>query len=190
MANKALAGMPMVADPGTTRLDFESPLGGFEFSHDRCWHVIVDRSDVTVLRMVDRGELVAQCNISKLPKLPAGKRRQLGQFQQDIRRALGKVFGRFLAADQLQTDSGLRILRVVAVGTVSELPIQWTYYHVSNEEGRRVACVFTVESKLVERFAGYDRDWTSSLRFVDLPEAGTEGPGDGKAGTPQKPAPE
>ena len=42
--------------------------------HDRRWHVTVDRPELTVLRLVDRGELIAQCNISPAPDAKPGNR--------------------------------------------------------------------------------------------------------------------
>ena len=41
-------------------LEFRSPAGGFEVLLDRRWHVMIEREDVSVLRMVDRGDLIAQ----------------------------------------------------------------------------------------------------------------------------------
>jgi hypothetical protein len=174
----ALDSLPLKADAGAELIRLEAARGGFRLLHDRRWRVLVDRTDVTVLRFVDRGDLIAQCNISKLPNLPAGQQLQLEAFQEEIRRALDKTFGQFIEASQTVTDRGLRVLRVVAAGIVSELPIQWTYYHICDDRGRRVSCVFTMESRLADQFAEADGALISSLEFADSADGGVGGPSD------------
>jgi hypothetical protein len=159
--------LPLDLNSGSTLLRLESKLGGFGLLHARDWQMMVDRHDVTILRMIEQGELIAQCNISSLPDLVAGKRVQLPEFQADIEKALGKNFGQFVEASQQKSESGHRVLRAVVSGLASELPIQWIYYHISNDEGRQTALVFTMDAKIVEKFAGADQSIVGTFEFVD-----------------------
>ena len=187
LADKALSDVSLKRDAGADLLSLEAEKGGFRLLHDRRWQVMIDRHDVTILRLVNRGDLIAQCNISRLPELPEGQQLQLEAFQQEIRRALDKDFGQFVEASQSVMDRGLRVLRVVASGAVSELPIQWTYYHVSDDLGHRASYVFTMEAKLGERFAEADNVLVSSLEFVKPhPSDPGDSPGSDKA--PSTPA--
>ncbi|HJN12331.1 MAG TPA: hypothetical protein QF564_26845 [Pirellulaceae bacterium] len=176
LRDTALANLDLEAEPGSLMLEFTSHLGGFQFLHPRSWRVMVDRHDVAVLRMIDRGDLIAQCNASKLPDLPAGKRVSLEAFQNDIKRALSQEFGEIVQATQGTSGDGRRILRVVIAGLASELPIQWRYYHISNSAGRQVSFVFTMDAKLFERFAESDQGVISSFEFVDPTTAPTSAP--------------
>jgi hypothetical protein len=157
------------ASPESTRLTYSSAGGHWQFMHDRRWYVFRDQPEVAVLRMLDRGEAVAQCNVSSLPVRPADKLVALNEFQEDVRRALGKDFGEFVEAGQKVDDAEHRILRVVAEGKASEIPIQWIYYHVADKQGRQVAFTFTVEKSLLERFDDADKLLVQSLRFVEPP---------------------
>lgn len=150
--------------------------GHFQLFCDRRWHATRDDAELVVLRYVDRGELVAQGNISPLPNLPAGQNVNLEQFQDEVKRSLGKHFGEFEAVAEGKTSSGLRLLKVFAVGTVSELPIEWRYYLVLDSHGRRAALAFTLEGKLIERFADADAPLVDSLQFTALPEPHTAAP--------------
>ena len=47
-------------------LEYEAPSKTFGFRYDRQWFVTSDEPNVAILRMIQRGELVAQCNISAL----------------------------------------------------------------------------------------------------------------------------
>ncbi len=164
---EVLADLNLDPDAGSRLLEFQSPHGGFALLLDRNWHVMVERQDVSVLRLVDRGDLVAQCNISALPPIDAGEQFTILDFQEDVRRALESNSVEFAAASESLTDSGLHVMRVVATGRVSELPIEWVYYHIADQQGRRASCVFTYESELSDRFAASDQAIVSSFHFTD-----------------------
>ncbi len=167
LRDSALADLDLKAGAGSLMLEFTSAAGGFRFLHARPWQVMVDRHDVSVLRMIEKGDLIAQCNASKLPNLPAGKRVTLAEFQADIQRALAKEFGEFQQATQGTSADGYRVLRVVVAGQAADLPIQWRYYHISNDAGRQVSVVFTMDAKLIERFAEADRGIITSFAFAE-----------------------
>ena len=110
-----------------------------------------DRS-LVVMRMVDRGELVAQCNVGLLPaKTDKDKDVTLQDYQHEVQTSLGKNFGAFVAAGQRTNKSGYREYRVTATGQVSDLPIQWIYYLIQDKSGPAVSLAFTLEQSLEER---------------------------------------
>jgi hypothetical protein len=165
LADPALARLPLQATGETTLIDFTAESAGYQLTHDRRWGVMADRHDVTILRLIDRGDLIAQCNISRLPQLAAGEQLALEAFQDDVRKTLGKNFGQIVEASQ-ESLGDLRSLRVVVSGTAAELPIQWMYYHLSDAAGNRVALVFTIEGSLVEKHPQIERELVNGLRFV------------------------
>jgi hypothetical protein len=166
LTSEIIAAIP--ADPAEIPppLQLRSASGAFQAIYDRRWHVTRNEVDLSVLRFLDRGELIAQCNISPLDQLPADRRFTLEEFQGEVERALGKNFGRIDSAAERKTAHGLRLMKVVAEGTVSELPIQWRYYLAIDSEGHRVALTYTLESELVERFADADMMMIESLEFA------------------------
>ena len=113
-----LADLNLKPDEPARLLEFRSPAGGFELLLDRRWHVMIEREDVSVLRMVDRGDLIAQANISALPPLEQGEAFTIVDFQQDVKRALADHFGEFVTASESVTDSGLHVMRVVTTGKI------------------------------------------------------------------------
>jgi hypothetical protein len=149
------------------QLGFESASAQFRFGYERRWYVTSDEPRLAVLRLLDRGELVAQCNISSLPSVKSPP--TLAEFQQDVQNSLGKNFGQFTNASQSTNDAGYTVLRVVAHGAVSDLPIEWVYYLVANPKGQRVSLAFTYEQNLTERFAQADRMLVNQLRLTEPP---------------------
>ena len=138
----------------------------WRFTYDRRWHVTTDRAELAVLRLLVRGELLAQCNASPLEKRPPEKLITLAQFQQDVKQALGESFGEFVRASEDVNESEYRVYRVVARGAVDELPIQWHYYMVADREGRQVAFAFTIEQALLTQFGKADEALIDTLRFT------------------------
>jgi hypothetical protein len=165
LADNNLALLPTNAEGSADLLSFVSDHANFQLLHDRRWRSMLDRHDLSVFRLVDRGELIAQCNVSELPEFEAGKHLSLDEFQADVQRNLGEQFGQIVEASQAEADSGNRILRVVVSGMMSEISIQWIYYHISDDQGRRAAMAFTFESELIERFAEADRTLVESFQF-------------------------
>jgi hypothetical protein len=163
-------------DPASHPLALQSEAGGFHLVYDRRWHITHDETQLVVLRLVDRGELVAQCNISPLPKLDQGKSVTIEEFQSEVRQSLGKRFDHFETVAEGKGAGGLRVLKVVASGVVSEIPIQWRYYLAIDTDGRRLALAYTMESDLVERFADADVAMTESIEFDTATPTAATGP--------------
>jgi hypothetical protein len=151
-------------------LVFQSRQAHFRLLHDPRWRAMVDRHDLSVFRFVDRGDLIAQCNISELPDVEAGKHMALEEFQAEVQQALGDKFGQVVDASQWTTSDGMRVLRVQAAGAVSEISVIWMHYHLSDAQGRRAALAFSMESKLLERFAEQDRTIVDTFEFTPRPE--------------------
>ena len=147
-------------------LDYTSPQGNFQFLHDRAWHVVDDADKTVALRLVDRGELIAQCNVSALPPGQPGKRFTLAKFQEDVQQSLKDHFERFLSAAESHNAAGHETCRVIASGAVEKLPIQWNYYLVSDDKGHQAVLAFTMETELVDRFGTSDESILATLRFV------------------------
>jgi hypothetical protein len=162
------------ADPARNPLLHESIAGGYRMFLDRRWHSVHDEAKLLTLRFVDRGDLLAQCNIAPLEKASPGQRVSLQKFQADIREALKDSYGQFLRASEGTDSRGRTIYSVIANGRVSDLPIQWNYYLVADREGHQVAFAFTLEEGLVERFGDTDRKLVGSLEFFDPPVATAE----------------
>ena len=170
VSDKSLGELPTVASIGTTLIDFQSIEANFTLAHDRRWRTMADSKDLAIMRMVDKGDLIAQCNISRQPPLPKGSQLTLEGFQAEIRKNLGKTFGQFVEAGQSVNDRGQRVLRVLITGMASELPIQWTYYHISDEAGNRAVIVVTLESSLVEKYPALDTQLLAGFNFTGVPE--------------------
>ena len=155
---------------GIGKLTYQSSELGIAFDYDSDWYATAEDRQAVVFRQLFRGDLIAQCNVSRLPRMKKGKALTLTQFQKDIRENLNKSFGSFVVANEKTSEQGYLIYRVEALGTASAIPVRWIYYLLSDTTGRRVAIVFTMEQGQKERFKDADLVWVRSLEFISRDE--------------------
>lgn len=171
LSDTALAQLPLEPRSEFLALECESPTQKFRIYHNRDWHLMTDAGELLALRYLDRGELVAQCNISSLADVEPGKRPSLADFQHDLERSLGKNFERFIEASEATNSLGHHIYRVIAEGRVSDLAIQWHYYLIADRNGHLAVFAFTVESDLAERLGDADELLAATIEFAPRPTA-------------------
>ncbi len=157
------------ADPSRWLLFVRSEPGRYQMLVDRRWKTIIDSGDESILRLIENNKVMAQCNITRLPKLESGRQLTLAGLQDDIKRSLDKNFGSFIEASERITTPGLRLARVVAVGASSEVPVKWIYGHLSDDHGRRYSLVFTMSGEDADSFAAADEQMLMSFQL--LPES-------------------
>lgn len=166
LGDEALKGVALQPTPELRLLSYQASDAQWHLTHDRHWHLLSEQGGLVILRMVRDGQLIAQCNISPVSTHPDARRLTLADFQEDVRRALGESFGELVSARQDVNAADYRVYGVVAHGEVSNVPIRWHYYLVTEEQGRQVAFAFTVEQSLAEGLSPSDQQMVDSLRFA------------------------
>jgi hypothetical protein len=167
LSDTALAGLKLERTDKLSRVKYVSVGGGFSLRTDRRWRLMSQRSGMLLLRMIDRGELVAQCNVATAKPTADKQAMTLSQFSEEVRKVLGKNLKQITAAKTTKTTAGHRMLRVTAVGTVSDLPIQWIYCHVSDGHGHGAVFAFTLQRNLLKQFDQADAKIVPGTEFLE-----------------------
>ena len=68
-------------DRNDRKLHYESTELGLAFDYDADWYATAEDRQAVVFRQLMRGDLIAQCNVSKLPNIKKGKALTLSQFE-------------------------------------------------------------------------------------------------------------
>ncbi len=171
--DQAVEAVPREAKPESLLLSMEAGDWGLKLYHERLWHLFHQGSTVAVLRMMDKGSLIAQCNVSPIGPAPAGKHIGEKQFQEDVQKAIGDEFKKIEKAEIIPTEDKRFVYRVIASGEASQktskgvnkIPVNWIYYLIADATGRQVVLVFTVENTLVERFDNRDINLALGIDF-------------------------
>ncbi|WP_435010837.1 hypothetical protein P12x_002123 [Tundrisphaera lichenicola] len=152
--------------PGLDLLEFTAPDGQYSLLHDRDWHLYWDDTRQTILKRLDRGELVAQCNLSDGPNAGKGRHQDVGQFREDLRKALGDRFVKFVGQGEVDGNpaGGFRY-KVSVQGRQGDAGVLWHYYLVAGPEGDQLIATFTLGLAQQAQFADQDLRLIGSLEW-------------------------
>lgn len=177
--NDAVAeAVPLDPPAADLLLDFPAVPWGVALSFDRNWFVFQalfeGTPQVAILRLMENGTLICQCNMSPIAAAAAGQHTPLDQFEADIQQALGNKFRQIASREQLPTDDGRKILRVVATGEMTvngeqgstKLPMSWIYYLCADRSGKQMSFVFVIEPEYLKLLSGRDLAMVKSVRFA------------------------
>lgn len=162
-------------DDGRWLVRIRSDAGRYDMLADRRWTTYIDSGEEAILRMIENNTVIAQCNITQLPKLDAGTQLTLEALQAEVKKSQGDSFREMLESAESVTSSKLRLMRLVVAGELEEVPIQWVYNHLSDDTGRRMVLEYTLSASYAERFAASDEQMSTSFAFLEVPSA-TEAP--------------
>ncbi len=187
--DEVVAALPARAPDAAQLLRFLPVGGGYTFLHDRNWHIFSESPRQAVLRRLDHGEVVAQFNLARGPNAGKGRHQDLNQFRDDIRTALGRAFGKFVAEGDVEggVESGGYRHKVAVGGRVGEVDVLWLYYLLSNAQGEQLLGTFTLSGAQNRRFADQDVQIIGSLNWTPVPSVPPPSPSPAPAPAPAKP---
>lgn len=166
--NDALSATMVAQADQSNVLEYRPVSGRFMLAHQPQWFLFEERHDLTVLRLIDQDRLIAQCNLRPMDQIPRGSGLTLQQFQQEIRAALGKNVQQIVDSQEIMLPNETRQLRIALSGQVADAAIHWIYYHLTDVEGHRMTCVFTLSGDQMERFGGEDTALISGLSLAPI----------------------
>ena len=177
LTKERLSGIPLEAPEDQLRLIFDASPWGMTISHSRDWHLFRAIFDggapVAIFRLIELGSLVAQCNMSPLPRVSGNQKIGMQEFEADIQKSLGERFGEIISRDIVPLEDGREMIRIAVSGNViltskdgrADMPMTWIYYLVKDNRGHRASFVFQIEPALLEQLGTRDREIVSSLLF-------------------------
>ncbi len=165
LSNSAAEAIPL--DPPAEQLQLRLDLPWqARLTFGRDWHIFHQNQEVAVMRLLDKGSLIAQCNISPVPAAEPGQHTPATQFVADIKVSLKDKLKSIADSGPIDTGGKFFLYRVTAVGQSDGIPMQWTYFLCASPSGKQVAFVFAVEQKLLDRFGNRDVAITKNLQFA------------------------
>jgi hypothetical protein len=160
---------PTPSVPSPRLIEIHSEDSQYVMLCDPRWRVMGDAGGWTMLRLVERDEVLAQCEITKLAPRPADKPITIEGLKEDVQRSLGEAFQEFIVAETIPNTAPLQVFRLVAAGSVQGIAVQWIYLHTAHDDGRRHSIVYTLDAKNAEMVVAAESQMTASLRLLDTP---------------------
>lgn len=137
-------------------------------SHSRDWHIFQRTPHQTVLRLIQDGNLIAQCNLSPLSEPKTGNRMSETEFRELVKKGLGESLKTIQAYESLSEAEDLTIDRLIALGESQKINMTWHYYQAVTKAGRMLFFV-AVETDLKEKLGEEDLKLVKSLK-MEKPE--------------------
>lgn len=169
LPDSALQEISLDPPPLARLLLFRSKFWNVSLLHDRDWHLFQEIPEVAVFRLVDSGSLISQCNIARIPKMKPGEHVPPERFERDIRTSLGEQLSQIVESEQVPTEDGRFLYRVVAAGEANGLAMVWIYYLCAHPDGRQISFVFALEHSNLETLDSQDFSIVESLEFEPTP---------------------
>jgi hypothetical protein len=166
LSNGVVAQLPAEPGPAHLMLLYRDAKGRFEFLHERAWHVVAQNDQYTVMRMLERGELVAQVNVLPWAKARPGQHIGTDELKKLIEESPAFTVDQTLQSGTMPAEAGYWIYRVSAVGKSNETPVLQNYYAVAGPQGDQLMLVFTTEVNQAEHLGSRDLSMVGTVSFA------------------------
>ncbi|VTR98125.1 hypothetical protein [Tuwongella immobilis] len=151
---------------GMRQLQHIDPKGRYRFLYPREWTITGQTGNHLVMRLLDRGDFVAQATVSTWTKAAPGKHLTPDELKKLIGAQPGMELEGFLDEAEVPTDAGKWIYRITAKGVLNDIPVVQTFYAVAGPEGDQVVLFFTMKPGNVVKIGTHDVALVNSLEFT------------------------
>jgi hypothetical protein len=167
LSDVSLVSVPEGFDPPATltQLEYHDPKNRFDLSHTRDWQTVSQTEDHLVLRLIDRGDFVAQVTIT--PWTPAEKGSHLSpeEFREAMEATPGWEVDQVLQTGEVPAEGGKYIYRISALGQLDGMKVMQNFYLVASATGQQVVLAFTLTPKQADRLGDRDLSMAANLDF-------------------------
>lgn len=168
LSDAVLRDLWLEPDERRALLQLEPPGGRYRLVHDRQWHLVRETNDRVVLRRMEGGAFVAQCDLVPGPNAGRGRHQDPAQFEADVRQALGDRLGSVVGVGEVggAPAGGFRYkLAMEGLPDQNGVVPLWYYYLVAGPSGDQVLGVFTLSRATESAFGDQDLRMIGSLEW-------------------------
>ncbi|MBM4071519.1 MAG: hypothetical protein FJ271_21680 [Planctomycetes bacterium] len=151
-----------------TRLRYVDAQGRFELLHAREWHLIGRTERHVILRLMDRGDFVAQATISPWKKAEPGKHLSEDEFKEAMNNIPGwqadEVLDKGTCKDN-DPHAGFWSCRLAVSGIWNGVKTVQYFYLVAGPEGDQTVFTFSMAPGQIQKLGTRDLDLLRGLSF-------------------------
>ncbi len=161
--------VPSQAEPTAELLNLQHSdrKGRYELHFGRDWHVVsAESSPQLVLRLMDRGDFIAQATISPWKRSDPKAVVSLEQFYELMKTTPGWQEEEVLEKNELKQPRGHAVYRVTASGTLNEVKAVQSFYLVVSPQGEQLIVSFAVVPSQVQRLETRNLELVRGIGFA------------------------
>jgi hypothetical protein len=148
-----------------TQVQLTDPKSRFDLTHAREWTLVGQTEEHVILRLMERGDFVAQATITPWEPAAKGKHMEPEKFRDQMARTPGWEIEKEVQIGEVPADGGRWIYRVSAVGQLDGSNVLQNFYLIAGPNGEQVVVVFTLTPKQAERLGSRDLSLAGSIEF-------------------------
>ncbi len=150
-------------------IEYHHPKGKFELNYGRDWQVVGEPDGRLILRLMDRGDFVAQATITPWTPAEKGKHLSADEFRSAMAEAPGWEAEKELQAGEVPGGGeGRWVYRASMLGKADGVAVLQNFYLVAGPNGDQVVVAVTLTPKKAEQLGGRDLSLAGS---IELPKA-------------------
>ncbi|MFO0880809.1 MAG: hypothetical protein U0840_26055 [Gemmataceae bacterium] len=172
LADAELVSIPEgFAPPGPmTNLEHRDARERFALIHPRDWHLTAISGDHTILRLMDRGDYIAQVTVTPWTRAKKGEHLSAEQFKNAMRSTSGWRPEKELQSGEVPTMEGKYIYRLSEQGYLDGVQVLQNFFLVASPDGDQVVLTFTLSPKLADKLGARDLSMAASIEVPAAPE--------------------
>jgi hypothetical protein len=151
--------------PEMTQVQLSDPKSRFDLTHAREWTLVGQTDEHVILRLMERGDFVAQATITTWEHAEKGKHMEPEKFRDLMAKTPGWEMEKEVQIGEVPADGGRWIYRVSAVGQLDGSNVLQNFYLIAGPKGEQVVVVFTLTPKQAERLGSRDLALAGSIEF-------------------------
>ncbi|HKI37936.1 MAG TPA: hypothetical protein VKA46_39140 [Gemmataceae bacterium] len=169
----ALADMALVSVPPDFKVpetllvvEYRHPKGKFELNYARDWQVVGEPQERLILRLMERGDFVAQATITPWTPAEKGKHLSADEFKAAVTDTPGWEAEKELQAGEVPpAGEGRWIYRVSLLGKMDGMAVLQNFYLVAGPNGDQVVVAVTLTPKKAEQLGSRDLSLAGSIEL-------------------------
>jgi hypothetical protein len=168
LSKEALAGIAAGDEPPSLakQLIYRDAKGAFQFLYSRDWHVVAQTDHHLVMRLLDRGDFVAQATLTTWKKTAPGKHLSPEEFQKLVSETPGWKMEQLVDHGEVPGDPGRWAYRITAKGMLDDVEVIQNFFLVANATGEQMIATFTMKPTNLPRLATKDLAIVNGIDFL------------------------
>jgi hypothetical protein len=152
-------------EPHRTQVLYVDPKSRFDLAHSREWTLVGQTEEHVILRLLERGDFVAQVTITPWEPAEKGKHMDPEKFRETMAGTPGWDMEKELQIGEVPCEGGRWMYRVSAQGRLDGAAVIQNFYLIASPNGDQVVLVFTMTPKQADRLGSRDLSLAGSVDF-------------------------
>lgn len=152
-----------------TQLRYLDPQQRYEFVYGRDWHIVVQNPTHLVMRLLTKGEFVAQATIAewKTSNPKADRNTTIKEFVEATAKQPNWVPEKVLENGPMPASvAGREVYRLVALGTQDGLSVVQAFHLVKNADDRYVVVTCLAKAEAIAKLGTRDLELVNAIEFT------------------------